>query len=116
MAPSVDFARRLAEAPIPIDEALSIALMVAEALEAAHDSGVVHRDLKPANIQVTPDARWRSSTSAWRRRSTPRCRPPVFVVLSMDFPRCIAACVAGHIASRDPARPRSNRQGELVTR
>ena len=48
-------ADRIAKGPIPIDEALPIAKQIAEALEAAHEAGVIHRDLKPANIKVRKD-------------------------------------------------------------
>ncbi len=48
-------ADRIAKGPLPLTEALGYALSIAEALEAAHEKGVVHRDLKPANVKVTPE-------------------------------------------------------------
>ena len=48
-------ADRISKGPIPLDEALPIAKQIAEALEAAHEAGVIHRDLKPANIKVRED-------------------------------------------------------------
>jgi serine/threonine-protein kinase len=48
-------ADRIAQRALPIDEALPIARRIAEALQAAHEQGVIHRDLKPANIKVRDD-------------------------------------------------------------
>ena len=39
--------------PLPVKTAINYASQIAQALEAAHDKGVVHRDLKPANIKIT---------------------------------------------------------------
>jgi Tol biopolymer transport system component len=52
-----DLRQRLARGAIPVDEALAIALQIAEALEAAHAKGIVHRDLKPGNVKLAPDGR-----------------------------------------------------------
>ena len=48
-------ADKIAQGPIPVEDALKIALQMAEGLEAAHEKGVIHRDLKPANIKITPE-------------------------------------------------------------
>jgi serine/threonine protein kinase len=50
-------ADRLKRGPIAVEESLKLALQIAEALEAAHEKGVIHRDLKPSNIKVTPDGK-----------------------------------------------------------
>ena len=44
---------RLAEGPLPVEEALRYGVDVARALGAAHAAGIVHRDVKPANVMVT---------------------------------------------------------------
>jgi serine/threonine-protein kinase len=48
-------AERIASGTIPLREAIPLFRQIAEALEAAHEKGVIHRDLKPANIKITPD-------------------------------------------------------------
>jgi serine/threonine-protein kinase len=50
-------ADQIKKGPIPVEESLKQALQIAEALEAAHEKGVIHRDLKPSNIKVTPDGK-----------------------------------------------------------
>jgi serine/threonine protein kinase len=50
-------AGRLLRGPIRVEEMLKIAQQIADALEAAHEKGVIHRDLKPANVKITPDGK-----------------------------------------------------------
>jgi serine/threonine-protein kinase len=48
-----DLAQRIDRGPLPVDQAAEIAHKIAEAFEAAHESGIIHRDLKPANVRIT---------------------------------------------------------------
>jgi len=48
---------RIAQRGLKLQEALSIALQVAEAVAAAHEKDIIHRDLKPGNIKITPEGR-----------------------------------------------------------
>jgi hypothetical protein len=48
---------RLAQGPLPLDQALGVALQLARGLGAAHGRGIVHRDLKPENIFLVGDGR-----------------------------------------------------------
>jgi eukaryotic-like serine/threonine-protein kinase len=48
-------AERVKQGAAPVDEALPIAKQICEALEYAHERGIMHRDLKPSNVKVTPD-------------------------------------------------------------
>ncbi|HZQ55045.1 MAG TPA: protein kinase [Bryobacteraceae bacterium] len=55
LAEGPTLADRIASGPIPVEEAIPIARQIADALEYAHEHGVVHRDLKPANIKISRD-------------------------------------------------------------
>jgi len=57
LAEGETLAERLKKGPIPVDDALPVALQIAEGLEAAHEHGIIHRDLKPANVMVDGEGR-----------------------------------------------------------
>ena len=55
--PGQTLAEQIAKGPLKLQEALTTALQIAEAVSAAHEHDVIHRDLKPGNIKITPDGR-----------------------------------------------------------
>jgi hypothetical protein len=57
LVPGETLAERVKAGPLGIEEALKIAVQIAEALEAAHEKSIIHRDLKPANVKVTPEGK-----------------------------------------------------------
>jgi serine/threonine-protein kinase len=57
LVPGETLAERILRGPIPLGEACDLSRQIAEALEAAHERGVIHRDLKPSNIKVTPEGK-----------------------------------------------------------
>src|SRR5215470_6716964 len=57
LVPGETLAGRIKRGAIPLDDAIGIAKQITEALESAHEAGVIHRDLKPANVKITPDGK-----------------------------------------------------------
>lgn len=55
LVPGITLSERIAKGPLPLEDLPSIARQLGEALEYAHQRGVIHRDLKPSNLKITPE-------------------------------------------------------------
>jgi serine/threonine-protein kinase len=64
--------QHIAQGSVPLDEAVPIIQQLIDALEYAHEKGVIHRDLKPANIKLTSEGRVKSGFRT-RESALERC-------------------------------------------
>jgi len=74
LAEGETLAATIEKGPIPVDDALDIALQIAEGLEVAHEQGIVHRDLKPTNVMQSHEGKVKildfGLAKAWRREES----------------------------------------------
>jgi eukaryotic-like serine/threonine-protein kinase len=92
-------ADRIAQGPIPIDDAIAIARQIAEALIGAHEQGIVHRDLKPANIKLRPDGLVKVLDFGLAKALEPE---PVAAPQTIDRPVTEAGVILGTTAYMSP--------------
>jgi len=98
-------AERIAQGPVPLDEALNIAKQIAEALEAAHEKGITHRDLKPANIKITPAGIVKVLDFGLATAAQPSSvdgNPSISPTLTLDYAATRAGMIMGTAAYMSP--------------
>ncbi len=98
---------RIAGGPIPVEEALAIAKQIADALEYAHEKGVVHRDLKPANAKITPEGVVKVLDFGLAKAAEPTVVPgEPSISPTLTMPPTVAGMIMGTAAYMAPEQAR----------
>src|SRR5688572_2240964 len=95
-------AERLTAGPMPLDEALEVAVQIAGALDAAHEKGIVHRDLKPGNIMLTTAGEAKVLDFGLARASEPAAGASAMNSPTLTFAATQAGTILGTAAYMSP--------------
>jgi hypothetical protein len=106
-----DLSERLARGPLPIEEAIHVAVQMATALEVAHERGIVHRDLKPSNVKLGADGNPRILDFGLAKIYT---EEPAADLENTQSPTVLQATAAGMILGTPAYMAPEQAQGALV--
>ena len=102
-----DLNERLAGGTIPLDQALGIAMQIAEGMEAAHEKGIIHRDLKPANVKITTAGKVKVLDFGLAKAMTdPASSPELSLSPTLTIPATQAGVIMGTASYMAPEQAR----------
>jgi serine/threonine-protein kinase len=110
-------AQRMSSRALPLDEVLSIAKQIVEALEYAHEKGIIHRDLKPANVKLTADGHVKVLDFGLAKaleEPTPAGNPSISPTLTLEGTRAgVILGTAGYMAPEQARGAAADKRADI---